>query len=337
MISAHYARLLHRELSIRGHDEVALFKGSNIDGEAIWQLTKVDPDDFLRLLANAQEILGQTPLGTVIVSRNGIATLGMMGVAMMSAPTLGAGLQAMSSYSTLEADYLHFELLAGQNITRITLEADRDLGASLLIHAETVFALLQDYLTDLIGSTEGTIHFKVAHPRPTPEASIGTQLKGKLSFDSRFTGLELPTEWLKIQSPFSNPEIWQLSRRHLSEQLQRTSEPGDRPFTRHLRSVLKSQRPPLPDINDIAESLHLSPRTLSRRLMEEQTSFRELKLIAAHNCAKNMLLDGISVEAVAADLGYENAANFRRSFRSINHCSPTQWMTAFRRGELAES
>jgi AraC-like DNA-binding protein len=71
--------------------------------------------------------------------------------------------------------------------------------------------------------------------------------------------------------------------------------------------------------------------------MEEQTSFRELKLIAAHNCAKNMLLDGISVEAVAADLGYENAANFRRSFRSINHCSPTQWMTAFRRGELAES
>ena len=151
MISAHYARLLHRELSIRGHDEVRLFKGCSIDGEALWQLPKVDPEDFLRLLANAQEMLGQTPLGTVIVSRNGIATLGMMGVAMMSAPTLGAGLQAMSSYSTLEADYLHFELLAGQNITRITLEADRDLGASLLIHAETVFALLQDYLTDLLG------------------------------------------------------------------------------------------------------------------------------------------------------------------------------------------
>ena len=88
MISAHYARLLHRELSIRGHDEVRLFKGCSIDGEALWQLPKVDPEDFLRLLANAQEMLGQTPLGTVIVSRNGIATLGMMGVAMMSAPTL---------------------------------------------------------------------------------------------------------------------------------------------------------------------------------------------------------------------------------------------------------
>ena len=70
--------------------------------------------------------------------------------------------------------------------------------------------------------------------------------------------------------------------------------------------------------------------------MEEQTTFRELKLIAAHECAKNMLLDGASVEAVAADLGYENAANFRRSFRSVNRCSPTQWMKDFRQGALAD-
>ncbi|MBT3459874.1 MAG: hypothetical protein HN442_09770, partial [Halieaceae bacterium] len=92
MISAHYARLLHRELSIRGHDEAALFQGSKLDAEALWQLTKLDLEDFLKLLANAQEMLGEISLGTVIVSRNGLATLGMMGVAMMSAPTLGAGL-----------------------------------------------------------------------------------------------------------------------------------------------------------------------------------------------------------------------------------------------------
>ena len=66
--------------------------------------------------------------------------------------------------------------------------------------------------------------------------------------------------------------------------------------------------------------------------MEEQTTFRELKLRAVHDCAKNMLLDGASVEAVAAELGYENAANFRRSFRAVNLCSPTQWMKGFRQG-----
>ncbi|WP_435211434.1 AraC family transcriptional regulator ligand-binding domain-containing protein [Luminiphilus sp. nBUS_16] len=335
MISAHYARLLHRELKIRGHDDAALFRGCAINSEALWQLAKLEPSDFLKLLANAQEMLGDKQLGSLVTSRNGLATLGMMGVAMMSAPTLGAGLQAMSSYSTLEADYLHFELLAGQRVTRITLETDRDLGDSLLIHAETVFALLQDYLRDLVGSAEGTITFKIAYPALKREAPMAIPLLGKLSYDCRFTGLEFPTHWLNTRSPFSNPEVWQLSRRHLSEQLQLASSPGDQPFTRHLRSVMQSQRPPLPDINDLAESLHLSPRTLSRRLMEEQTTFRELKLRAVHDCAKNMLLDGASVEAVAAELGYENAANFRRSFRAVNLCSPTQWMKSFRQGTAA--
>lgn len=337
MISAHYARLLHRELAIQGHDEAALFMGSSLDAEALWQLTKLDPQDFLKLLVNAQGILGQIPLGSIVVSRNQLAAMGMMGVAMMSAPTLGAGLQAMSAYSTLEADYLHFELLAGQNVTRITLETDRDLGTSLLIHAETIFALLQDYLTDMVGSARGTVQFKLALPSLKREASLLTPLKGNLSFDCRFTGLEFPTEWLTTRSPFSNPDVWQLSRRHLSEQLQQTDSPGDQPFTRHLCSVLKSQRPPLPDINEIAESLNLSPRTLSRRLLEEKTTFRELKLEAIHDCAKNMLLDGTSVEAVAAELGYENAANFRRSFRAVNRSSPTQWMKDFREGAFSES
>lgn len=336
MISAHYARLLHRELLLRGHDEVALFRGSSLNSKALWQLTKLSPDDFIQLLTNAQEMLGQTQLGAIVTSRNRLATLGMMGVAMMSAPTLGAGLQAMSSYSTVEADYLHFELLAGRRVTRVTLEVDRDLGTSLLIHAETSFSLLQDYLLDLVGSAEGAIQFSVAQPPPKHGAMLKTPIEGKLNFDCRFTGVEFPTEWLTTRSPFSNPEVWQISRRHLSEQLQQASSPGDQPFTRHLRSVLQSQRPPLPDINEIAESLHLSPRTLSRRLMEEQTTFRALKLKAVHDCAKNMLLDGASVEAVAAELGYENAANFRRSFRALNRCSPTQWVKDFHQGSVAD-
>lgn len=333
MISAHYARLVHREFSIRKLDEKALFDGCDVTPEGLWQISKLDPRDFLRLLDNARRIVGEVPLGTLISSRNRLATLGMMGTAMMSAPTLGDGVQAMSSFSTLEADYLHFQLSPGPLSTRIALETDRDLGSSLLLHAETVFLLLQDYLLDLVGNAAGRIHFRVADNAPPHSGALEAVLQGPLSFNCRFTGLEFPTEWLAIRSPYSNPEVWQLSRRHLGEQLQASTQPGDRPYTRHLRSLLQAQRPPLPDIGDIAESLHLSPRTLSRRLMEEQTTFRELKLHAAHNYAKGMLLEGASVEAIAAELGYENAANFRRSFRALNQCSPKAWVARYHSGE----
>ncbi|MEL0192149.1 MAG: helix-turn-helix domain-containing protein, partial [Halieaceae bacterium] len=58
--------------------------------------------------------------------------------------------------------------------------------------------------------------------------------------------------------------------------------------------------------------------TLNRRLREEGATFRQLKVEAIHYGAKRMLLEGVSVEAIAAIHGYENAANFRRSFRLTN-------------------
>ncbi|MEK9543606.1 MAG: AraC family transcriptional regulator ligand-binding domain-containing protein, partial [Luminiphilus sp.] len=170
-------RLVHREFSIRKLDEKALFDGCDVTPEGLWQISKLDPRDFLRLLDNARRIVGEVPLGTLISSRNRLATLGMMGTAMMSAPTLGDGVQAMSSFSTLEADYLHFQLSPGPLSTRIALETDRDLGSSLLLHAETVFLLLQDYLLDLVGNAAGRIHFRVADNAPPHSGALEAVLE----------------------------------------------------------------------------------------------------------------------------------------------------------------
>ena len=61
MISAHYARLVHREFSIRKLDEQALFDGCDVTPEGLWQISKLDPRDFLRLLDNARRIVAKSP------------------------------------------------------------------------------------------------------------------------------------------------------------------------------------------------------------------------------------------------------------------------------------
>ena len=67
MISAHYARLVHREFSIRKLDEKALFDGCDVTPERLWQISKLDPRDFLRLLDNARRIVGEVPLGSSLL------------------------------------------------------------------------------------------------------------------------------------------------------------------------------------------------------------------------------------------------------------------------------
>lgn len=79
----------------------------------------------------------------------------------------------------------------------------------------------------------------------------------------------------------------------------------------------------------VARTLHVSPRTLNRYLHAENASFRQLKPSALSNRAKLYLRDtNHSVEAIADMLGYQDTANFRRTFRRIAGCSPNEYRQA---------
>lgn len=326
MISAHYARVIFRELVAAGCSEENILAGSSLSANDLWNLPRIDPNAFFALLENAKGLMGDRPLALVVGGNNRIAALGMMGMAMMAAPTLGDGLRAMTSFSSVEADYLHFQVMVGREATRIILESDRDLGSNLELHVEAVFLLVQDYLTDIVGNALDGLNYSVSYDKEDRHNNYLTLFKGHVYFGCTTNNVSFPSTWLKTPSPFHNPDSWLLARRQLSEQLRALATPNTTPFSRHLRQSLRAQQPPLPDIATTADSLHMSQRTLNRRLMQEGTNYRLIKLEATHSWAKYMLQEGASVESIALELGYENAANFRRSFRDFVGCSPSEWL-----------
>lgn len=326
MISSHYGRVLFRELTAAGVAPEELLRGTNLTEDRLWNHPKVDPQDFLALLRNARSQNHNLRLGLLAGGKNRIAGLGIMGVAMMAAPTLGDGLKAMTSYSTVEAGYLRFPVVVGHNQTRIEFMSEVDLDDCLDIHVEAVFSLFQDYIEDLVGAKEQAVSFAVTYDGSDYKEIYKTLFKGSVRYKQGINAVYFPTAWLKIPSPYKDEANWLLSQRLLGEQLQAASGANKSPFTQHIKYTLQAQEPPLPDANHLAASLHLSARTLNRRLREEGATFRQLKVEAIHYGAKRMLLEGVSVEAIAAIHGYENAANFRRSFRLTNGCSPKEWL-----------
>lgn len=326
MISSHYARVMFRELVIAGCRAEDILAGSSLSANDLWTLPKIDPDTFFLLLDNAKNLIGDRPLAAVVGGNNRIAALGMMGMAMITAPTLGDGLRAMTSFSSVEADYLHFQVIVGRKTTRIVLESDRDLGATLELHVEAVFLLIQDYLSDIVGNVLDGLTYSVVYAAGEHQRDYQSLFKASVRFACTDNSVEFPTGWLETPSPFHNPNSWLLAKRHLGEQLRANATHGDKPFSRHLRRSLRAQHPPLPDIATTADSLHISQRTLNRRLKQEGTNYRLIKLEATHSWAQYMLLEGASVESIALELGYENAANFRRSFREYVGCSPSEWL-----------
>jgi AraC-like DNA-binding protein len=93
-----------------------------------------------------------------------------------------------------------------------------------------------------------------------------------------------------------------------------------------MTTLLHAREPPLPDPGTIAAGLHLSERILTRRLGEEGASYRQLNSeVLKHWAHQNLLYTENSVEFSATSPGYQDAAKFRRAFRSWENCPPNEF------------
>jgi AraC-like DNA-binding protein len=99
-----------------------------------------------------------------------------------------------------------------------------------------------------------------------------------------------------------------------------------------LKQLLAGQRP---GIQDLATELHLSTRTLQRRLTEQGITFQHLLDEARRELARHYLLHSSrELNETAYLLGYEDANSFFRAFHQWEGTSPGQWRMLQRNATL---
>jgi AraC-like DNA-binding protein len=86
-----------------------------------------------------------------------------------------------------------------------------------------------------------------------------------------------------------------------------------------------------PAVEDVARDLHMSPRTLQRRLQDSGSSYLRVLEEARHQMARYYLLNSVLELGEAAYLlGYEDANSFARAFRSWEGVPPKHWRETHR-------
>ena len=90
----------------------------------------------------------------------------------------------------------------------------------------------------------------------------------------------------------------------------------------HVASAL----PQGTDVAEVAAALHMSARTLQRRLEQERTRFTEVVDRARLDVARRLLADpGATLTDVAFRLGFADLATFSRAFKRWTGKPPGQW------------
>lgn len=100
----------------------------------------------------------------------------------------------------------------------------------------------------------------------------------------------------------------------------------DRETVLQVRDSLRQALPENLALADVAGRMHLSPRTLHRRLATEGTSFRAIKEALRRDLALSRLAKSrIGVAQLAAELGYVDTSTFYRAFIGWTGMAPSDY------------
>ena len=146
-------------------------------------------------------------------------------------------------------------------------------------------------------------------------------------FDMPYSGLVVPRQLL--QHPLAqNEDSLREFLRLAPYPLVRRDQPGDiKTLARKIEQQLVSAGAEnLPTASAIAHQLNMSPRTLHRRLTAEGTSFQQLKDDFRRDMAVHYLQrDELSIDTIAAVMGFQDNSAFYRSFKKWTGTSPGQF------------
>jgi AraC-like DNA-binding protein len=122
-----------------------------------------------------------------------------------------------------------------------------------------------------------------------------------------------------------NAELLAMLAPQFEEELKQ--ENGDRDFVERVRAAIRhkltGQRP---TIEDIADALHVSSRTLQRRLQDEGFNYQRVLEESRRQMARHYLNNSaLELNEAAYLLGYNDANSFVRAFRTWEGVPPARW------------
>ncbi|MFN2425511.1 MAG: AraC family transcriptional regulator ligand-binding domain-containing protein [Candidatus Binatia bacterium] len=146
--------------------------------------------------------------------------------------------------------------------------------------------------------------------------------------------LVIPSSVTSRKGKLANPLIAEQIERFAEALL--PSEPEPKSFTEQvgrtarklLSAGVRAER------RVVCKHLGLSERSLHRRLAEEGANFRELREKVLWDVAEALVSEsGLKLEAIAASVGFNDAAAFSKAFKRHSGSSPTAW----RRSRVAKT
>lgn len=275
--------------------------------------TRIALADLETIAARAIARTGEPGIAFLMGLQMRISSHGFLGFAAMTARTLGEALALAERFAPTRNTAITMRTRVEGDLASILLDLDLPAGPLREQVAVMVFVGLGEIASAITGRRlDARVEFDF--PRPGYWDRFEPRVAHAIAFERAQSRILLPASALELPLVAADPAAMQLALEQCERELAalgRTSHPVER-----VRRTLRDDTDPVFGLDAVAKRLGTSPRTLKRRLAEHGLTFSEL--LDEHRRERALLLladPRTSIEAIAEQLGYSNAANFTRAFK----------------------
>jgi AraC-like DNA-binding protein len=174
------------------------------------------------------------------------------------------------------------------------------------------------------GRLPADIEVRLAYAERSHHALMRGQTVGRLLFDCTWCEVRFPLAWREQLIGTADPNMVRLAEEQCRHALQNLEQSEG--LLGRVRQLASEHLEQEGGLERVASALHMTPRTLRRRLQEVGTNYKTLVEELRERRARDLLAHSShSVEQIAAMLGYGDPSNFGRAFRRWTGQSPTMW------------
>lgn len=305
-------------MQLHGFKAEAVLAGSGIDVAALAEPScLIGLDAYRRVVSNLLRLSGNQGIAFDLGSSSEIADLGIVGYAMISSPSLRQALLLWMRYSRSLVGTcwgLH-TLVEGPEYSSVEIAEEIPTEGGLAFCVEEFLAMTHKIGGTLSGEPPSFHLVELSYPPPAHAALYQQTYGCPVRFSASHTRVTMATRWVEKSLRSSDREFNDICLQNCGQIMRQLSQ--ESPLLSRLRLLLLRRPSATPTLDEAAEILGMSGRTLRRQLHEQHRSYQKLVADFRTELACEYLRSSsLSSKEIGYLLGFVSSNAFRRAFKS---------------------
>lgn len=275
----------------------------------------------IELVRLAIEHSKEPSLGLMLGQRLRMNTHGKLSFALMNSANLRQAIALTGRFLPVRTNLLTMRFDDHPETPRLVFSPAVELKNAERLVVEAVMLAVRNVFEYLAPGAQSVQAVSFATASTPYDALTQTLFGCPVSYDAPSSAMHINPSALSLRLNTADAQALEQAAVMCQAELDKLAKPES--LTASLQHRLLNASDDMPSLEACAQALHMTPRTLNRRLQDENTSYRAIVDQVRHHLALQHLKNSqLSLQEIAYRLGYTDQANFRRAFKRWEGVAP---------------